>query len=58
MKKIYFIEEKRERFYVYYLGDCGPMKTLFDVSKTREDAEKAIAEHRQGEHATQWEPSK
>ena len=57
LKGTYYIEEKEGRFYVYYLR-VAPVHTLFDITPTRAAAEKAIVEHKQGKHATQWEPTK
>ena len=51
-KRVYYIEEKDGRYYVYYL-QYAPVETLFDVSRTREQAEQAIKDHKDGKHATQ-----
>ncbi len=52
IRRTYFIEEKDNRFYVYYL-EISPVQTLFDVSRSREDAEQAIVDHKAGKHSTQ-----
>ena len=47
------IEEEREgRFYVYYIS-LAPTKTLFDIAPTKAQAEKAIKDHKSGQHPTQ-----
>jgi hypothetical protein len=51
----YYIEEKDGRYYVYYL-QVAPVETLFDVARTREQAEQAIKDHEAGKHATQYRP--
>jgi hypothetical protein len=55
LRKMYFIEEDGKHFYVFYV-QLGPVKTLFDVKSTREEAEQAIREHKEGRHPTQWKP--
>ena len=51
--KLYMIEEEREgRFYVYYIS-LAPTKTLFDIAPTKAQAEKAIKDHKSGQHPTQ-----
>jgi hypothetical protein len=51
-KPMYHIEEKEGHHYVYYL-QYTPVETLFDVTKTREQAEQAIKDHKDGKHPTQ-----
>jgi hypothetical protein len=54
-KLIYNIEEKDGRYYVYYL-QIAPVNTLFEVARTREQAEQAIKDHKEGRHSTQEKP--
>lgn len=54
-KRTYYIEEEEGRYYVYYLY-VAPTRTLFEIARTREDAEQAIQDHKNGKHSTQWEP--
>ena len=54
-KRTYYIEEKDGRYYVYYL-QFAPVQTLFDVSRTREQAEQAVKDHKAGKHSTQYVP--
>ncbi len=51
-KRTYYIREESGRFYVYYLV-IAPVETLFEVARTREEAEKAIKDHKDGKHSTQ-----
>lgn len=51
-KLVYYFEEKGGRYYVYYL-QVAPVTTLFEVAKTREQAEQAIKDHKDGKHSTQ-----
>ena len=51
----YYVEEKDGRCYVYYL-QVAPVETLFDVVRTREQAEQAIKDHKDGKHPTQYQP--
>jgi len=51
---VYYVEEKDGRYYVYYL-QVAPVKTLFDIARTREHAEQAIKDHKEGKHSTQVE---
>lgn len=51
----YIIEEKEGRFYVWHL-QYAPVQTIFDITHTREEAEQAIKDHKEGKHSTQWKP--
>ena len=53
----YQIREEYGRYYVVYLR-YAPVETIFDVTHTLEEAEKAIEDHKQGKHGTQWNPDK
>ena len=55
--KTYYIREENGRFYVYCLT-ISPVENLFDIKSTREDAEQAIQEHKDGKHDTQYKPEK
>jgi hypothetical protein len=56
-EKIYWIEEPRPgRHHVYYLGEGKLSKVLFDICDTKKDAEKAIEDHKNGNHSTQYAP--
>ena len=52
-KRTYYIEEKDGLFYAYYTR-VMPVETLFDVSRTREQAEQAIEDHKAGTNSTQY----
>ena len=56
-KKTYYFREENGRYYVCYLRYAA-VETLFDIVRTREEAEKAIQLHKEGRHATQWKPEK
>jgi hypothetical protein len=51
-RRTYYIEEKDGRYYVYYL-QYAPVQTLFEVAHTRDEAEQAIKDHKDGKHSTQ-----
>jgi hypothetical protein len=54
----YDVEEKENgRYYVHYVK-LAVVKSLFDITDTREEAEQAIKDHKAGKHSTQWEPGK
>jgi hypothetical protein len=51
-QKIYYVREERGRYYVYCL-QYAPVETLFHIAISREDAEQAIRDHKEGKHNTQ-----
>jgi hypothetical protein len=52
-KPVYYIREENGRYYVYRL-QYAPVETLFEIAHTREEAEKAIRDHKAGKHSTQY----